>query len=347
MGADYFDREGLRIRVSLERGVNWNSMLTFLRITMGSQDPEIVSAAREVQAHMAHDPKTYLAEAMEAGVARRVDAELATGMMAGMMETLAWRGRRDNSYDAATIIAFLQDMHARTLSIHSHEDERRAQVDAMLRGSEDVEWIIKATLPSSWAEDGTDDTRQKLVDAAVDLLNGAGYDSLRVDDITDLAGVAKGTFYHHFTSKQDVLAAVFRRVTKNMQYVGARIDAADLDYLAKVALRMRVALEPRMQWHRTVTFVRIMSNQAASEVGACAWEVFRCLADVQKRDFEQAMRRGLVRRLDPELAATAVLGMEEILAWRVKQDNTYDPAAVVAFMADIYCRAFLANPLMD
>ena len=49
-------------------------------------------------------------------------------------------------------------------------------------------------------------TRGKLLDSARKLIGQSGYDSVTVDDIVADCGVAKGTFYHYFKSKSDILS---------------------------------------------------------------------------------------------------------------------------------------------
>ena len=49
-------------------------------------------------------------------------------------------------------------------------------------------------------------TRQKLIDTARQLIGERGYDNVSVDTIVAACGVAKGTFYHHFKSKDDLTA---------------------------------------------------------------------------------------------------------------------------------------------
>ncbi len=341
---DYFEREGIRISGSLERGVNWNSMLTFLRISAGSPDPQVVLAARELRERIGGLPGRDLAEAISAGVSRPVDTELATLMIVGMTEALAWRSRQDDAYDAPVTAAFLRDLHRRTLTILADDDPRLIQARAMVQRSELVERAIDDALPGTVAGAEAVDTRQRIVDSAVDLLHRVGYGSLRVDDITEHAGVGKGTFYHHFDSKQDVLLAFFERVARNIEDVEDRIAAAEIDYLSKVALRMRLWLEPSRHWDRIVTFARIMAGSDSPEIAGGGRQVFRSLVDAGKRDIEQAMTAGLVRQLDSELAVTAILGMGEVLVWRAGQDDVYDPATILAFMADMFCRAFLVAP---
>ncbi len=52
------------------------------------------------------------------------------------------------------------------------------------------------------------DTRNLLLDAAGELFAQRGYDASSVADICKQAGVTKGAFYYHFTSKQQVFLAL-------------------------------------------------------------------------------------------------------------------------------------------
>jgi AcrR family transcriptional regulator len=54
----------------------------------------------------------------------------------------------------------------------------------------------------------SEETRGRILDAAVRKFAIAGYDAASVDDICSEAGVSKGAFYHHFPSKQSVFLAL-------------------------------------------------------------------------------------------------------------------------------------------
>ncbi len=54
-------------------------------------------------------------------------------------------------------------------------------------------------------------SRDRLVAATIDLVRANGYSSTRVEDVCAAAGVTKGSFFHHFESKQDLAIAAARQ----------------------------------------------------------------------------------------------------------------------------------------
>jgi len=55
-----------------------------------------------------------------------------------------------------------------------------------------------------------EETRGRILDAAVKKFAIAGYDATSVDEICGEAGVSKGAFYHHFPTKQAVFLALMQ-----------------------------------------------------------------------------------------------------------------------------------------
>jgi TetR/AcrR family transcriptional repressor of nem operon len=53
------------------------------------------------------------------------------------------------------------------------------------------------------------EAREKLLDAALELIWANSYGSVSVDQICESAGVKKGSFYHFFPSKEDLAVAAF------------------------------------------------------------------------------------------------------------------------------------------
>lgn len=58
--------------------------------------------------------------------------------------------------------------------------------------------------------------RDELLETALVLFLANGYEHTTVEQITDAVGVAKGTFYHYFTSKQDLLEQLVARFSDDV-----------------------------------------------------------------------------------------------------------------------------------
>jgi AcrR family transcriptional regulator len=53
-------------------------------------------------------------------------------------------------------------------------------------------------------------TRQKLIDAALELFSTSGYEHATIDDVSAAAGYSKGAYYFHFSTKEDILLELLR-----------------------------------------------------------------------------------------------------------------------------------------
>ncbi len=56
-----------------------------------------------------------------------------------------------------------------------------------------------------------EDRRNEILDTAEELFAYQGYDNTSVQQILDKIGIAKGTFYYHFKSKEEVMDGVIDR----------------------------------------------------------------------------------------------------------------------------------------
>lgn len=48
------------------------------------------------------------------------------------------------------------------------------------------------------------ESKTKLLDAALHVIRAQGYSATRIEDICEAAGLTKGSFFHHFKSKEDL-----------------------------------------------------------------------------------------------------------------------------------------------
>src|SRR2546423_7002474 len=118
-----------------------------------------------------------------------------------------------------------------------------------------------------------EDTRQKLYEAAVDLIAERGYSATTVDDIAERAGVAKGTVYYNFPSKPalfeellrhgvGLLTTQFRDAVTGLppREAVAALIRAQLEYIQRYRAFTQLLLSEmwrtNREWQQTVRLLR-------------------------------------------------------------------------------------------
>jgi AcrR family transcriptional regulator len=145
-------------------------------------------------------------------------------------------------------------------------------------------------------------TRTQILEAAEILLAERPPDALTVDAIVDAAGVAKGTFYYHFQSIEDLMAAVGARLEETFDDLLAPARLGMPDPIARLSFGLTRFLEKAIAdslWARLV----IQSAQAATGVSQ---EAIRANL---KADLAEAVAQNRLSVQDPELAADIVIGI--------------------------------------
>lgn len=66
--------------------------------------------------------------------------------------------------------------------------------------------------------------KNEILDAAEELFTQKGFDGTSTNDILEKAGIARGTLYYHFKSKEDIMDALIERI--NVRVLSAAKEAA-------------------------------------------------------------------------------------------------------------------------
>lgn len=165
-------------------------------------------------------------------------------------------------------------------------------------------------------------TREALLVAARTLLAGRGTESFTVDDVVQLASVAKGSFYNHFPDKEHLIEEV-SRLTRHKET--AEIEAANRDIAepaAKIARGMavyaRFALtSPDEARIMTLAHVDALSVKSSMNAGLV-------------RDLADGLRAGKITIPSIEAGALLVIGQTAVLLSRLKNGIKTDDAGALA-----------------
>jgi AcrR family transcriptional regulator len=112
---------------------------------------------------------------------------------------------------------------------------------------------------------------ERILDAAADLMLRWGYDKTTVADIAREAGVAKGTIYLHWDTRDDLFAALMLRekvaLSEDIRWrIAADPEGATLGGMVKhsaLAIRQRPLIEAVLLGDREVLGKMLLSGQAS------------------------------------------------------------------------------------
>ena len=86
--------------------------------------------------------------------------------------------------------------------------------------------------------------KEEILDAAETLFAAKGFDNTSTGDILDAVGIARGTLYYHFKSKEDILDGVIQRMTDKLIGVATGIvrqkELPVLERLTKAIISLNV-----------------------------------------------------------------------------------------------------------
>lgn len=89
-----------------------------------------------------------------------------------------------------------------------------------------------------------DERKNEIVQAAAALFAEKSYEQCSVNDILNTVGIAKGTFYHYFKSKEEVLDAAVEKMSEQVlelvQEAAKRKELSPVDRMIQVLLATRV-----------------------------------------------------------------------------------------------------------
>ena len=163
----------------------------------------------------------------------------------------------------------------------------------------------------------SNDTRNRILEAAVHVFAEKGYHETRMDDIVNESKTSKGSIYFYFPSKQDIFFGLIETFTGLLENRLEQAIAAEEHGSAQVEAALGASLRLFGQYR---TLAKIVLVQAVG-LGAAFEERRRAIngrfaAIIQAR-LEKAIAEGSLPAQNAELAARAWVGAlnEIVIQW--------------------------------
>lgn len=164
---------------------------------------------------------------------------------------------------------------------------------------------------------GKEATRQRIVEAAIEVFAEKGYHDTAVDDIVRQSQTSKGAFYFHFPSKKEIFLALVDALAGRMESSVRNAIAGEERGVDRVDAALS-AVFSTLARHRKLAKILLVS---AAGLGRTTDTLFisqrQRFAMLIKSYLDQGVADGSIPAQDTELAAYAWLGAvsEIVVRW--------------------------------
>ena len=160
-------------------------------------------------------------------------------------------------------------------------------------------------------------TRDTLIDKATELFIGRGYGVVGTAELCASAGVNKGTFYHFFPSKSDLLIASIERYADSLAAEFNAIRELDMPAAQKLLRLFEVPANRNRAWQAEHGFAQgCLVGNMSLELGAIDQKVRAAVQDAFARwvspiagVVDQLVAEGELGSVDRREAAEAVVAL--------------------------------------
>lgn len=160
---------------------------------------------------------------------------------------------------------------------------------------------VPATVPATGIS-----TRERLLEAGRSVVEEHGYGGASVAAIAARAGVANGTLYRHFASKEELFVEVFRLVCGGELRAMEQAAQGQDDPAEQVLAALTVFAQRALQ-NRTLAWA-LLAEPVDPQVDAVRLEYRRTYRALLAGPLRDAVDGGRIPVQDPELTAAALVG---------------------------------------
>ncbi len=151
-------------------------------------------------------------------------------------------------------------------------------------------------------------TKRKIFETSMKLFSEKGYDATSVEEITSIVGVAKGTLYYHFSSKEEIfnfLISEGMKLLKNSISIKTEKQNNSIDKLKAVVL-IEIKIIRKYENFMQIVFSEMWGNSSRSTT--CRKYVDEYL-EIVKSIIKEGIEKKEIIDIDENITATETLSI--------------------------------------
>lgn len=171
-------------------------------------------------------------------------------------------------------------------------------------------------------------TKRKIFETSMKLFAQKGYEATSVEEITAVVGVAKGTLYYHFNSKEEIFNFLVEEGMKLLKN-SIEIKTEKVErYIDKLRAILLIQIKVIVKYENLITIVLSQIWGKEERNHRCREYVFDYVKTIEKI-IQEGIEKGELVEGDPEVIASGIFGLTcSCLIYKLKTEKEIDIAKV-------------------
>ncbi|MGG7142008.1 TetR/AcrR family transcriptional regulator [Clostridium nigeriense] len=151
-------------------------------------------------------------------------------------------------------------------------------------------------------------TKRAIFESAIKVFSSSGYTGATMDEVVERAGVAKGSLYYHFKSKEELFIFIIKEgINLINEEVNKAISGIDNPYeIIKESLKVLLKYVYENKDLFKVIISQLWGTKGRNDL---LREKIKVLIDNSTEKFRAGIREGFIDNEDPELLSYSLIGV--------------------------------------
>ena len=151
-------------------------------------------------------------------------------------------------------------------------------------------------------------TKRKIFETSMKLFAEKGYDATSIEDITATVGVAKGTLYYHFSSKEEIFNFLVEEGIKLLQNSVDIKTSKFPNYIDKLKAIVLIQIKIVVKYEDLITILlsQFWGNEARNQMcQKCILSYINQIEEIVK----EGIKEGQIKSGNPQIIASEIYGL--------------------------------------
>ena len=167
-------------------------------------------------------------------------------------------------------------------------------------------------------------TKRKIFETSMKLFAEKGYDATSIEEITATVGVAKGTLYYHFSSKEEIYNFLVEEGIKLLQN-SIDIKTSKLsNYIDKIKAIVLIEIKIVLKYEDIITILLSQFYGKEARNQKCQKHIYEYISKIEEI-VKEGIEQRQIKQGDPKAIASEIYGLIcSSLVYKLRNQENFD-----------------------